>query len=293
MDYGIIFALLSPFFSSIATLFQSNATKFLHPIVVSSIGALSGSLILFIIIFVSKERKNFSKIKNNIRDISLMTVLRPLLGATVFAYGLSMTDGIKAIFFTKTEPYFVLFWYWLLKKEQVSAKQLSLLIIHIIGAIILSTGGILSFGKAQLGDLLVIFAMGLFSISYIYGSQISKRLGSRLSNAITLGLGGLLLLPFVFVVTSPIQLFNQRIGWAYLFTYVILFNVIGLTLWFASLRTVKGWIVSSLRSLGPLIGAPFAYFVFGQTLSMMQIVGGIIVLITSALITREHFNSSK
>lgn len=288
LHYGLMFAILSPLFSSIATILQSGAVKLLHPLVVTSIGGLSGSMILFILIILSKEKINSQKIRHNIKDITLMTVLRPLAGATSLAYGLSMTDGIKAIFFTKAEPYFVLLWHWLLKKEKINSRHLILLTIHIIGAIILSTGGILKFGSAQFGDLLVVLAMGLFALSYIYGSKLSNKLGAKVSNAIVLGLGGIILLPFTLAFSPLTELMNERLGWTYFVSYVILFNVIGLTLWFASLKTVKSWMVSALRSLGPIVGAPFAYFLFRETLSLIQIIGGIIVLITSALIAREH-----
>ena len=290
---GLIFAIASPFFSSIATILKSGATKLLHPLIVSSIGGLLGSVILLAFILLSKEKIDLDKIKSNLKNLTLMTILRPLVGVTVFAYGLSMTEGIKAIFFTKAEPYFVLLWHWLLLREKIHSKHLILLTFHIMGAVILSTGGVLKLGGAQIGDLLVILAMGFFSLSYFFGSKLSNQLGPRIPNAVTMGTAGLILLPFVFVLTPITKLGTETIGWTYLVSYVILFNVIGLTLWFASLKTVKGWIVSALRSLGPIFGAPFAWLLFGETLSIIQIIGGLMILITSALIARVHLAKQK
>ncbi|MBI2547128.1 MAG: DMT family transporter [Candidatus Aenigmarchaeota archaeon] len=288
VHYGLVFAILSPFFSSIATILQSGATRHLHPLIIASMGGILGSLLLFIVILLTGEKINLTEIRKNLKNISLMTLLRPLAGTTIFVYGLSITEGIKAIFFTKAEPYFVLLWHWLLKKERVNPSHLILLAIHLAGAVILSTGGILKFGKAQFGDMLVILAMGFFSLSYIYGSKLSTRLGSKISNAITLGLGGIILFPLMLIFAPVVQTLNETIGWTYFISYVILFNVVGLTMWFASLKTVKGWIVSALRSLGPIIGAPFAWLLLGETLSVVQIIGGSIVLVTSALIAREQ-----
>lgn len=285
---GLLLAILSPFFSSMATILKSGATKLLHPLIVTSLGALLGSLILLILIYFSKERINLEKIRSNIKEISLMTFLRFLAGELAFAYGLSMTEGVKAIFFTKAEPYFVLFWHWLFKKEKIKTQHLLLLAVHVLGAIILSTGGILKFSRGQLGDFLVILAMGFFSLSYIPGSTLSAKLGPRIANAISLGVSGIILLPLVFIFAKIPSLAEAKTGWFYLVSYVILFNVIGLTLWFASLKSVKGWIVSALRSLGPILGIPFAYLFFGETLSVIQVVGGVIVLSTSALMARIH-----
>jgi len=290
--YGLLLAILSPMFSSIATIFQSGSTKLLTPLIVASIGSILGSIALLLIVIISREKIDTRKIRNNWKDLSFMTLLRPLLGVTIFAFGLSMTSAIKAIFFTKMEPYFVLGWYWILKKEKLHKKYLILLAIHLTGAILLSTGGNFGgLGKAQLGDLLVVAAMGFFSLSYIYGTRLSQKIGAKISNSLTMGIAGMLLLPFA-LIFSPAVVWTFSLGWKYLIAYVILFNVIGLTLWFASLKTVKGWIVSALRSLGPIVGAPIAWILLGETLSIMQIFGGLIVLITSALIAREHIRTS-
>lgn len=220
-----------------------------------------------------------------------MTLLRPLLGQLILVYGLSLTTGIKAIFFTKSEPYFVLFWHWLLKREKVKPKYLILLLFHIVGAVILSTGGKFILNKPQVGDLLIILAIGFFSLSYSYGKILANNIGPQASNAITLGIAGIFLLPLT-LIFNPFPFPSQHpTGWLYLLIWVLLFNVIGLTFWFSSLKSVAPWIVSALRSIGPLVGAPVAYFVFGESLSFLQTLGGAIVLFTSFLIAREHLRS--
>lgn len=287
----LVLAVLSPLFSSISTIFQSQATKQIHPLAVTGIGSILGSLILFLILFIRKERLNLKKIKENRKAIIMMTILRPLLGQLILAYGLSLTTGIKAIFFTKSEPYFVLFWHWAIKKERIKRKHFILLLFHIIGAILLSTGGNLMLNKPQIGDLLIIIAMGLLSLSYFYGKTLANNIGAQKSNAITMGIAGIFLLPFAFMATSSPLHSQHSTGWLYLLISVLLFNVVGLTFWFSSLKSVAPWIVSALRSIGPLVGAPVAYFIFGESLSFLQIFGGIIVLLTSFLIAREHLIS--
>lgn len=288
-NYGLLFAILSPLFSSIATILSAAAVKLLSPLFAASIAGIFGSLILLFSMILFKEKINFSKLKENIKDILGMLLTRGIFGVAAITIGLSMTDGIKAIFFSKTEPYFVLGWHWLLLGEKIKKTHFILLTIHIIGALILSTGGkFVSFGRSQLGDLFIVLAMALFALSYIFGRRLSKTVGSLTTNAITTGIGGLVLFPIA-LLFIPANVWDiTSIGWLYLISFIILWNVFGLTFWFVSLKTMKGWIVSALRSIGPVAGAPFAYFLFGETLNSIQIVGGIIVLITSILIAREH-----
>jgi len=287
LEYGLLFAILSPIFSSIATVFQAGATKTLSPLIVSSVGALLGSAILTAILLFTKERRLIGRAKKNAKDIAAMTLLRPIIGVTMLAVGLSMTTAVKAIFFTKIEPYFVLGLHWLIEKERIYPRQLVLLAVHVAAVILLSMGGTFAFGTAQMGDLLVIISMGFLAASYLFGAKLSRSIGARAANAITMGIGGLVLLPFA-IGLSPAIAWTSAIGWNYLIGYVIIFNVIGLTLWFAALKTVKGWIVSALRAIGPLAGMPVAFLLFGETLTSIQLAAGAIVLITSALIAREH-----
>lgn len=287
--YGPLFAILSPLFSSIATIFKTGAVKNLTPLVVIVVGGIIGSIILFFLSKLFREKIYFQKLKANRKDLLFALLLRSLLGELFLTFGLSQTSAIKAIFFTKIEPYFVLILAWIFLKEKVQPKHFFLLLIHLIGAIILSTGGNINIvGKAQIGDLFIIIAMALFASSYNYGKRLTHNVGSIYSNALTMGMASLILLPFLLFFSAPTKLDLQPQGWIYLFVYVVLFNVLGLTLWYSSLKTVKGWIVSSLRYVGPILGAPVAYFLLGETLSLTQIFGAAIIIVTSYLIVREH-----
>ncbi|MBF8249814.1 MAG: hypothetical protein HW400_415 [Candidatus Levybacteria bacterium] len=289
--YGLIAAILSPFFSSVSTIFKSEAARGLSPLVVVSFGGIIGSLILFLIAKVRREAISKKILQRNIKDLFLIIVLRFMIGELVFTYGLIKTSAIKAIFFTKIEPFFVLILGWLFLREKVKASNLMLLIVHLAGALLLSTGGISVIPRS--GDLLVIIAMLCFASSYIVGKRISHAMGATLGNAIPLGIGSLVLFPFAILSSYPHLSTYSVKGWEYLLIYVILFNVIALTLWFSSLKLVKGWIVSALRYVGPILGAPVAYFMFGQTLSPTQIAGAGIIVATSLLIAREHFKEEK
>lgn len=290
MNSGILFAIISPFLSSISTIFKSAAVKALGPFAVLSFGSLLGALLLISYSLLRKQKFSFSHLKDNFKDFSLLILTRPILGELLFVFGLGLTLGAKAILFTKIEPYFVLFWHWVLRKEKVQVSQLILLSIHIGGAVLLSTGGDFTGVKsAQIGDLLIILAMGLFSLSYFPAKKVAVKIGATQSNSLILLVSGLFFLPFAFLFSSPQTFDFFTKGWAYLVLSTIIFTTVGLTLWFASLKSVKGWIVSALRSLGPIVGLPFAYFLFGEKLSGVQLLGGIIILSTSFLIAREHF----
>lgn len=291
--YGLIAAILSPFFSSVATIFKSGATKNLSPLLVIVAGGIIGAVLLFLLAKLFHEKLTFKKIKENKKDLLLVFLFRSLLGELFLTFGLSQTEAVKAIFLTKIEPYFVLILAWIFLKEKVQPKHLILLLIHLIGVIILSTGGKMDIvNRAQIGDLFIVISIAFFAVSYNYGKKLAHNIGPISSNAITMGAASLLLLPFLFI-SSSMQKLNHPLGYTYLIIYVVLFNVIALTLWYASLKSVKGWIVSALRYIGAILGLPIAYLVLGESLNKNQILGAIIVVTTSFLIVKEHLRQTK
>jgi len=290
---GLLFAIVSPLVTSIATILLGGSVKLLDPWIILSFSPLIASVTLFLIVLLRGQRFKLQEIKDHQGDIFSLIVLRQIIGWAIFVVGLTFTDVIKAIFFTKVEPYFVLLIHWFVYKEKVQKKHLLLLAVHIFGAILLSTGGKnIGFGKAQFGDLLVILSMACSSLSYIPATKLAKAIGAIKINTISQFAAALVFLPFAFLFSAKTGWVDVR-GWVYLVGYTILFSCIGLTLWFASLKTVKSWIVSSLRALGPLIGVPFAYLLLGETLTAVQLVGGVIILATSFLIAREHITLAR
>lgn len=286
---GFIFAVLSPILSTIATIIASQE---LHtnsnPLMFLSLTGIIGGGLLFIIIHITGERVTLKKIKANSKDLIKTVSLRGIFGNLFLFLGLSITSGIQAIFFTKLEPYFVLALSWLNGSAKIKARQVGLMAVHLAGVFMMITGGIFQFSYFEVGDLLIILAMLMFALSYKYSARVSTNLGAKSSSSLTIGIGAIVLFPVALILSHGTGIALNYTGWLYVFLYAILFFIFGLSLWFASLKYIKGWIVSALRAIGPVIGAPFAYLIFGQVLNPVQIVGGIIILITAFLISKER-----
>lgn len=288
IDKGLVIAVISPLISSMTTVLKSGAVKLLNPWVVVSFTALIGGSFLFLFLLVQKKQFSLSKIRLYWKEFLVLIVSRQILGSFLFTYGIFLTEPVKAIFFTKVEPYFVLFFFWKFKNEPVHPRHLFLLFVHLAGAFLLSTNGnVMQFSSGQLGDVLIIIGMALAAYSYFSAITLSKKVGALKTNALSLLVSGLFFLPFALYFSEK-NVWYLSLGWVYLFADAILFYVISLSLWFVSLTMVKAWMVSALRALGPVAGLPLAYYLFGETLQGVQVIGGTIVLFTSFLIAFEH-----
>jgi drug/metabolite transporter (DMT)-like permease len=194
--------------------------------------------------------------------------------------------AIRSVFVVQIEPVFVFLWSVLLLKERIRKNKVFLICTLIWGAFLITTGGnIKLFHSFLLGDLLVITALVLLSHSYIVSARIMKH-----ANPMKLHMGFLIFSVPVFALLSvsllPLESFF--VGWYYFSLIVIaaiFFNVIGFPLWLISLKHVKPWVLASALLVQTIAGAILAFFWLGQTLSFIQIVGGVIILISVYLIS--------
>lgn len=101
LSSGLLFAIISPFLSSISTIFKSAATKALGPFAVLSFGSLLGAFLLISYSLLKKQKFSLSRLKVNFKDFLLLILTRSILGDLLFVFGLGLTLGVKAILFTK------------------------------------------------------------------------------------------------------------------------------------------------------------------------------------------------
>jgi len=188
------------------------------------------------------------------------------------------------MFLTKIEPYLVLLIQIVWFNHRTSPQHLALLAVHIVGALLLSTGGVFEFSLNTLGDLLLFIAVAGNALLYMPTQHYSHKLGALYAAGFSQLLGGLFLLPLmlIFARDSLILSSEHLVGWYYAFLTVLFFHVLSTGMWFASMRHVPAWLASALRSFGPVFAAPVAWVWFDQRLSLIQTAGACIVVLTSA-----------
>lgn len=166
--------------------------------------------------------------------------------------------------------------------------------IHIAGAIILAVGDKgMGHGVSWFGDMIIVSAGVTAALSYRYAPQVTRTLKPLQVAAVVETLGGLMTLPLILFVPSLAVSGDALIGWIYLMMHSILFYIIAISLLYASLRGLEGWLSSALRATGPVVAAPVAMIFFGDTLTPLQGLGALVVLITSALISKSDRKVSR
>lgn len=291
----LIAGILGSIFSSITWISEQEAVMRISPLTATALGPLLGSLVLAPYALRYRNLPSPKEILDLWKPFAVVILWRNIIGSFLFISALVMTSSSKVMFLTKIEPYVVILLHWILYHEKVARKELILLLVHIAGAMLLSTGGAFSLSIEQLGDLLVFLGVLGNSLMYRPAKILADAWGSAIVSTLGGFISGVILLPFA-ILLCPQDFTTQApkiVGYLYLFVSVILYYVLSSTLWFYSLRGLKPWLNSALRCVGPVVAAPIAWLLFQKPLTEPQICGAIIVILTSALLVHSAGSNSK
>lgn len=282
---SVVALLFASALSSVGWILEGEAIARLAPLPVICCSQLLGGLAL--VLFARLRGMPLRPALNQAKSVQFVvfSILRSALLSLLFGYCLTLTSSTKTMFLTKIEPYMVLLIQIIWFGHRTTLPHIILLAIHIGGAVLLSTGGQIALSRDVLGDLLLLVAVTGHAATYQPARRFADELGSLYAGGLSQLLGGLALLPWMLItaesLVSPTS--EQVTGWYYMLATVVVFYILSSSLWFYSLKEIPSWLASALRSFGPVVAAPIAWVCFSQTLSFTQILGALIVVVTSAL----------
>lgn len=277
----LVGALLGP-----SIVIMSHVTKTVHPFVYTTLStAIAIPFLIMVAHFFSSDGLKGILSRKGKDFLTVLLERFIIASGLLLTFGVSLTLAIRSVFLMQLEPAFVFAWSVLLLKEKVRKSKLFLIATLIIGAFLVTTGGDLNiFGSVLLGDLLIIMALALLSHSYIVSARLMKY-----ANPIRLYLGfALCALPvfaalaFVFLPLSSFYISQYHL--LLIAAASLLFNVIGFPLWLICLKRLKPWVLASSLVVQTLAGAVLSFVWLGQMLSAVQLIGGVLVLISVYII---------
>ena len=287
MNTGVLAAGLSSFFIIMGTVIASAVTKTIHPLVLIVL-AYGVSMLFYLIFFLRGDLHVRKLLREFPLDTIKVIILRSVIGQILIVYGFSLTLAIRAVFMTRLEPLFVFMFSVLLIGERIRRRKVALLFVLIFGAFLISTGGDLSaFSSLMLGDLLIAFSLIFLAYSYIPSSRIMKKINTQTLTAFSNFIAMLITIPIALLLL-PISAFQVSLNsWVLIILYALFFYFLGLMLWFKAFEKAKPWVIASMLALAPIWGSLVSFFWLGQTLSLIQLLGGAIIILTTLAIIRE------
>jgi len=287
MEKAVSFSFLSAMFLGWSIVIGTVVAKVLPPVAFIAVAYVAS--FFFIVVLSSFSKKPFQGkeiIRLFKRDFLILFLFRGILGSIFFIYGFSLTTGVRASFIPLIEPAFVLFFSWMVGKEAVRRKKISLLALLVLGSYLFITNGASIFDQLFWGDLLIMIGVLCYSASYLPAAKISEKVNPQSIMAMVNGLSGLFFLfvgfPFLGALASLTK-FDAFL----LLAFIITGPVVGIFLWYKAMKVIAPWVVSSLLTIQVLAGALLAFFWLGQILLPLQLAGGMLMLLSAFLISKE------
>ncbi len=219
-------------------------------------------------------------------DLLLFASIGTALPLVCVIVGLPHTSAITGSFLLQLQTPATLLLALVFLKEHIAWKQLAGIVLLLVGSLLVilrDLHGPFQINGGQ-GDLFVLIAAVGIGFSYIPGKRLSEVGDALQINLLRLFVGSCLLLPFLAV--QPDMLLAP-FSWSLigvLALYIVANFGIAYILLQASLRLLQAWEVSAILLTLPLFSTFFALLVLHESLTLLQIVGGCIILAGGLLV---------
>jgi drug/metabolite transporter (DMT)-like permease len=210
----------------------------------------------------------------------------------VWHWSLQFTSVANSTLLTNIAPIFVTLGAWLLFQEQITRRFIAGMFLALTGSAGLTAARLDFRGEHWWGDTLAIIT-ALFYAGY----QLSlKQLREKFATATIMAWSGLVCCPaFLLIAALSQETLEPRTGqgWAVLIALAILSHVIGQTVIAYAFGHLPASFTSLCLLLQPVLAALLAIPILGESITPLQLAGGLIVLVGIALASGRFKKSVK
>lgn len=238
--------------------------------------AILAALVIGGYLLITRQRIPFSNIKKQV----------PLLLISGAAMGVNWILLFEAYKYT-TVSLATLSYYFapvivtaacpVLFKETLSGKQILCFAMSTLGLVLITGVGWMGTGTDLIGILFALGAAALYATvillnKYIQGVDGIHRTFLQFLSAI------IILVPYV-LMTGGVTLENLSCtGWIHLLIIGLIHTGLAYCMYFSSLKELSGQQAAILSYIDPLVAVLISVTVLGETITVMQIIGGALIL---------------
>ena len=215
------------------------------------------------------------------KKIFLLALFQPGLYFFFETYGLKYTSATKTSLIIATIPVVVMLFSIIFLKEKVRIVNVAGIFISLLGIAILIFGGSAHTAVAQmmLGDILVFGAVLSAAVYMIFTRHLGKTIPPTQITGLQMIFGTMLFLPFFLWDQASMEWDLVSLESIIAVIGLIIFATIGAFLCYNfALSKIEATKVSVFINVIPIITAFGAWFLLGETLTPLQLAGGVIVI---------------
>lgn len=190
---------------------------------------------------------------------------------------LNYTSVASSTVLVTLQPIFAFVGTYFFFKEKISMKTILSAVVAISGSVIISWGDFQLSGDAFYGDMLALAGCALITAYLLFGQEVRKRLTLITYTFVLYSISTVTLFFYVLIKGEAFAPYSPS-NWFWFFMLALIPNLLGHSLFNWAIKWVSTNVISIAILFEPVGAAILAYYIFHETLTVSQIVGGIIVI---------------
>lgn len=292
-----LFMLLAVLFWAVNFSFIKIALRELTPLSFNGIRLFFASLILVLILLLSRE--GFSLSRTDFWKLFLLGIIGNTVFQMLFIHGLNWTTASNTSIVMAMTPVFVALLSSLLKQEKIHGVAWMGIVISFVGFYLVITrepGSFVFSWQAIRGDLMIFLGNICWAIYTVFSKPLLERMSPLKLTAVTMAIGALFYLPFC--LPDIFSLRNSSISlkaWSSLSYSCFFALVLSYVIWYASVKRVGNTKTAIYGNLSPVFTVIFAYIFISERITLFQAAGAFVIFV-GVYFTRagyRHFEKRK
>ena len=266
---------------------MKQAVQFASPFQFAAIRTFFGSIVLFILIFLTKRPLALKEFPTML----LLGLLQSCGFTGLLIWALVEGGAGKTAVLTYTMPFWVMLFAWPMLGEKIQGWQWLAVLLALFGMVLI-------FDPLHIkSDGFSMFLAVCSGVSWAISAIVSKKLHQRAPHLDLLNLTAWpMFLGSIPVVVVAFVLPAQPIQWTHTFVFAVLFNILlsgclAWVLWLYALQRLQAGVASMASMLAPVIGVIAAWVQLNEVPNTYELIG--MVFIALSLVTISGISISK
>lgn len=230
------------------------------------------------VLFLVMKMKKAERVKLQLLKPYMISGILLGFGWLTLFYGFKHTSIASAVMIYNMCPVYVMIAAPLILKETISKIQIGVILISFLG-LFLIVGHNLSEGYGSMGLVLSAVSGILYAAIVLINRSIKVRADNQTATFVQILTAMIVLLPFVIFEGNILSVVSlDKLAIFYTILLGILHTGIAYTMFFSLYEHMKSVEIVSYSYLEPLFGILFSVIFLGETLTLPQMIGGVMIL---------------
>ena len=218
-----------------------------------------------------------------------------IFNQTLYLFGQKFTSAGHGSLLFATTPIFVYLMAMKRLGETWSKMKGFGILLAVVGSavIVFEKGTQLDFEFLK-GDIIIMVAVVAWAYYTVWGKPLVQKYGAFRVTAYSLASGTVVFFPFGlyrFIIAYLSQI--DTVGWLSILYIAILTSVVSYSIWYWLLKYMEASRLAVITNFQPVVAGILGYYILGESLSFIFIVGGLIILVGVTVTQKARVGGSK